>query len=163
MCELLHRRGVAGATVLLGFDGTGHGERRRARFFGANADVPTMIIAVGSGERIGRVLPELGALLRRPLVTLERVRVCKRDGALVERPHALPGTDAHGMPLWQKPMIFTYPCKLGTPSVSRSARLAIKNQNGVAHGRTDRSAKVIGYRSKSNVVTRTHDAQNPKH
>jgi hypothetical protein len=32
---------------------------------GANADVPTMIIAVGDGERIGRVLPELGGLLRR--------------------------------------------------------------------------------------------------
>ena len=30
-----------------------------------------------------------------------------------------------------------YPCKLGTPSVSLSARLATKNQNGVAHGRTD--------------------------
>ena len=50
----------------------------RARFLAANANVPMMIIAVGSGERIGRVLPELGALLRRPLITLERVRVCKR-------------------------------------------------------------------------------------
>ena len=107
VCDLLHRRGVAGATVLLGVDGTAHGERRRARFFGANPDVPMMIIAVGSGESIGRVLPELGALLERPLVTLERVRVCKRDGALVERPPTLPGTDEHGMPMWQKLMIFT--------------------------------------------------------
>jgi PII-like signaling protein len=32
---------------------------------------------VGAGEQIGRVLPEPGALLRRPLLTLERVRVCK--------------------------------------------------------------------------------------
>jgi PII-like signaling protein len=107
VCDLLHRRGVAGATVLLGVDGTAHGERRRARFFAGNADVPMMIIAVGSGESIGRVLPELGALLNRPLVTLERVRVCKRDGELVERPHALPGTDSHGLPMWQKLMIFT--------------------------------------------------------
>jgi PII-like signaling protein len=107
VCELLHRRGVAGATVLLGVDGTAHGERERARFFGGNTDVPMMIIAVGSGESIGRVLPELGALLRRPLVTLERVRVCKRDGELVERPPALPGTDSHGMAMWQKLMIFT--------------------------------------------------------
>jgi PII-like signaling protein len=96
VCELLHRRGVAGATVLLGVDGTAHGERERARFFGGNADVPMMIIAVGSGASIGRVLPELGALLRRPLVTLERVRVCKRDGELIERPPALPGTDSYG-------------------------------------------------------------------
>ena len=27
-----------------------------------------------------------------------------------------------------------YPCELGTPSVSRGAQLATKNQNGVAHG-----------------------------
>jgi PII-like signaling protein len=107
VCDLLHRRGVAGATVLLGVDGTAHGERRRARFLATNADVPMMIIAVGSGERIGRVLPELGALLRRPMITLERVRVCKRDGELVERPHALPSTDGHGMAMWQKLMIFT--------------------------------------------------------
>jgi CheY-specific phosphatase CheX len=30
-----------------------------------------------------------------------------------------------------------YPCKLGTPSVSRNARLATENQDGVAYGRTD--------------------------
>jgi hypothetical protein len=48
-----------------------------------NAGTPMMVIAVGSGARIGRVLPELGALLRRPLLTLERVRICKRDGSLL--------------------------------------------------------------------------------
>lgn len=107
VCDLLHRRGVAGATVLLGVDGTVQGRRRRARFFAGNDDVPMMIIAVGSGERVGAVLPELGALLHRPLVTLERVRVCKRDGELVEPPHALPGADASGLPMWQKLMIYT--------------------------------------------------------
>jgi PII-like signaling protein len=60
VCELLHRRGLSGATVLLGVDGTRHGERARARFFGRDADVPMMIIAVGPGERIAYVLPELG-------------------------------------------------------------------------------------------------------
>lgn len=107
VCDLLHRRGIDGATVLLGVDGTAHGRRTRARFFGRNADVPMMIIAVGSGERIGRVLPELGGLLRRPLITLERVRVCKREGELIERPHALPTTDEHGMAGWQKLMVYT--------------------------------------------------------
>jgi PII-like signaling protein len=107
VCELLHRRGIAGATVLLGVDGTAHGQRRRARFFGRNADVPMMIIAVGSGDCIGRVLPELGGLLRRPLITLERVRVCKRDGTLIERPHAVVATDEHGMAVWQKLMVYT--------------------------------------------------------
>ncbi|HEU0087132.1 MAG TPA: DUF190 domain-containing protein [Pseudonocardiaceae bacterium] len=117
VCDLLHRRGIDGATVLLGVDGTAHGQRVRARFFGRNADVPMMIIAVGSGERIGRVLPELGGLLAGPLITLERVRVCKRDGELIERPQALPGTDEHGLAGWQKLMVYTSERALhqGTP------------------------------------------------
>jgi PII-like signaling protein len=41
------------------------------------------------------------------VATLERIQVCKRDGRLLARPHALPGTDAHGLPLWQKLMIYT--------------------------------------------------------
>src|SRR6202044_2339464 len=86
VCELLHRRGIAGATALLGVDGTAHGERERAAFFSRNAGTPMMVIAVGSGERIARVLPELGALLRQPLLTLERVTICKRDGHLLCRP-----------------------------------------------------------------------------
>jgi PII-like signaling protein len=107
VCDLLHRRGVAGATALLGVDGTAHGRRERARFFSRNAAVPMMVIAVGDGDRIGRVLPELGGLLADPLVTLERVRVCKRDGELLAAPDALPGADEHGLALWQKIMIFT--------------------------------------------------------
>ena len=107
VCDLLHRRGVAGATALLGVDGTAHGQRERASFFSRNAGTPMMVIAVGSGERIGRVLPELGGLLRRPLLTLERVRICKRDGKLLCPPSALPGTDETGMPLWHKLMVYT--------------------------------------------------------
>jgi PII-like signaling protein len=107
LCDLLYRRQLAGASVFLGVDGTAHGQRERARFFDRNVDVPVMIIAVGSGEQIGRVLPELGGLIRRPLITVERVRVCKRDGELLERPHALPGTDEHGLGLWQKLMVYT--------------------------------------------------------
>jgi PII-like signaling protein len=107
VCELLHRRGVAGASVLLGVDGTRRGRRARARFFSANADVPIMVIAVGTGERIAAVLPELADMLREPLLTLERVRICKRDGQLLATPHRLPAADAHGRALWQKLMIYT--------------------------------------------------------
>jgi PII-like signaling protein len=107
LCDLMYRRGLAGASVFLGVDGTAHGRRERARLFDRNADVPVMIIAVGRGEQIGRILPELGGLLRHPLITIERVRVCKRDGRLLERPHALPGTDEHGLALWQKVMVYT--------------------------------------------------------
>ena len=66
VCDLLHRRGIAGATALLGVDGTAHGRRERAAFFSRNAGTPMMVIAVGSGERIGRVLPELGGAAAPP-------------------------------------------------------------------------------------------------
>jgi PII-like signaling protein len=104
--DLLHARGIAGASVLLGVDGTRGGRRFRASFFGRNAEVPCMVIAVGNGTRIAQALPEVAALVREPLMTLERVRVCKRDGALLATPHELPGTDEQGRPLWQKLTIY---------------------------------------------------------
>ena len=107
VCDLLYRRGIAGATVLLGVDGTAHGTRERAAFFSRNAGTPMMVIAVGSGARILRVLPELGALLRRPLLTLERVRICRRDGERLRPPSGLPETDDSGMPVWHKLMVYT--------------------------------------------------------
>ena len=107
VCDLLHRRGLAGATVLLGVDGTIAGRRERARFFGRNPNVPMMIVAVGSGEQMAGVIPELEALLDRPLLTLERVRVCKRDGRLLERPPQVQARDETGLPLWQKLMVYT--------------------------------------------------------
>jgi PII-like signaling protein len=104
--DLLHRHGVAGATVLLGVDGTVRGARQRARFFATNADVPLMVIAVGDGRQIAAALPELGVLLRRPLATLERVRICKRDGQRLALPRHVPETDASGLQMWQKLMVY---------------------------------------------------------
>jgi PII-like signaling protein len=104
---LLRRRGIAGATVLLGVDGTAHGERRRARFFGRNAGVPLMIISVGEGDRIAGLLPELGALLSRPLVTLERVSVLKRDGRRLSELQLVPHRDPSGLGVWQKLMMYS--------------------------------------------------------
>lgn len=107
ICDLLHSNDIAGATALLGVDGTAHGTRKRARFLGRNSDVPMMVIAVGSGDRIAAVLPKLRAQLTDPLVTVERVQVCKRDGTLLASPHALPETDTDGLPLWQKIMVYS--------------------------------------------------------
>jgi PII-like signaling protein len=104
--DLLHRCGIAGATVLLGVDGTAHGVRQRARFFGRNADVPLMIISVGDGERIGAALPELGRMLAQPLLTLERITVCKRDGQRLAEPRHLPDSDPSGLQMWQKLMVY---------------------------------------------------------
>ena len=104
--DALRRHGVAGATVLLGVDGTAHGVRQRARFFARNAEVPLMIISVGEGGAIARALPDLGAMLQRPLMTLERVRLCKRDGVLMSEPAHLPDSDPTGLGIWQKLMVY---------------------------------------------------------
>jgi PII-like signaling protein len=104
--DLLHQCGIAGATVLLGVDGTAHGVRQRATFFGSNAQVPLMIIAVGDGDRIAGLLPEVGSMLKDPIVTLERVRVCKRDGEKLAEPRHLPETDPSGLDVWQKLMVY---------------------------------------------------------
>jgi PII-like signaling protein len=92
--------------VLLGVDGTAHGNRRRASFLGGNVDLPVMVISVGDGERIAEALPDVGALLSRPLMTLERVRVLKRDGERLAEPPSLPASDPSGHALWLKLMVY---------------------------------------------------------
>jgi PII-like signaling protein len=107
VCDLLHRRGFSGGAVFLGVDGTAHGERYRAAFFSRNVNVPLMIIAIGTAAQVSATVAELGALAPRALLTVERVRLCKRGGALLDRPHTLPDADEHGRPLWQKLMVHT--------------------------------------------------------
>jgi PII-like signaling protein len=84
---------VAGASVLLAVDGTLHGQRRRARFFARNADVPLMLSAVGPAASLGRALPELAGLLDEPVAIIERVEVCKADGRLLSTPSSPTKTD----------------------------------------------------------------------
>jgi PII-like signaling protein len=107
VCALLRRNGFAGAWVFLGVDGTAHGERRRAHFVSRNTDVPLMIIAVGTTAQVARSMPALQSGLQRPLITVERARLCKRDGILLDRPASLPASDEQGRRLWQKVMVFT--------------------------------------------------------
>lgn len=103
--HLLRSHGFDGATVLLGVDGLAHSARHRARFFSRNTNVPLMIIASGSGEAVQSALPPLGRLLGNPLLTLERVRVCKRDGVRLAEPRHLAETDDAGLGIWQKLMV----------------------------------------------------------
>ena len=136
VCDLLYREGVAGASVFLGVDGTVRGQRQRARFFSRNVDVPMMIISVGSAESIARVVPQLGATLRQPLLTVERIRVCKRDGELLSRPDALPMADDQGRPLWQKLMVYTSSAALYRGAPIHRALIRELRTSGVASGAT---------------------------
>jgi PII-like signaling protein len=102
ICRALHESGVTGATVLLGVDGTRDGARERAHFFARNQNVPLMVVSVGDQDRIGAAIGRLEQMLSEPLFTLEDVRICKRDGLLLERPHDETSTSAYGMDVRQK-------------------------------------------------------------
>jgi PII-like signaling protein len=108
VCGLLYRRGIAGATVLSGIDGTARGRRERAQFLRRDADAPLEVIAVGHGDQIAMVLPELGMLFRHPVMTVEKVRICKRDGKLISRPQVRPATgELAGMAARLKLTVYT--------------------------------------------------------
>jgi PII-like signaling protein len=94
--------GASGASVLLAVDGTLHGERRRARFFARNADVPLMVIAVGNPDRVAAALPELAGMLDTPVATVERVQVCRAAGQRVSEPATVASHDRGGGPIRQK-------------------------------------------------------------
>jgi PII-like signaling protein len=102
VCRSLRESGVAGATVLLGVDGTRDGARKRARFFARNQDVPLMVVSVGDQSRIGAAIGRLEQRLSEPLFTLEDVLICKRDGLLLERPHNKASTGTYGVDVRQK-------------------------------------------------------------
>lgn len=89
ICRLLYERGVSGATVLLGVDGTMRGQRQRARFLARNERVPVTVLAVGESASIRASAEELRRRMPEALLTIERVRVCKRDGELLQSPHTV--------------------------------------------------------------------------
>jgi PII-like signaling protein len=105
--DCLHRHEVAGASVLLGLDGTAHGARQRAHFFARNTRVPVMIQSVGESSRIASALEEIAGMLSEPAMALERVRVCKRDGVLLAEPLRPPAVDGAGRAYWQKLVVYT--------------------------------------------------------
>jgi PII-like signaling protein len=102
---MLREAGAAGASVLLGVDGTLHGERRRARFFARNEGVPLMLLALGSGAALGGALPALVELIYEPVLTIERVRICRSIGQTLAEPGTVPERDQSGLPIWQKIMV----------------------------------------------------------
>ncbi len=104
--DCLRRHGVDGASVLLGLDGTAAGVRRRGRFFARNEHVPLIIQSVGAGAAIAPALAEISTMLDGPTMTLERARVCKRDGVLLAEPQQPPPADAAGLEYWQKLVVY---------------------------------------------------------
>ena len=101
-CEVLQRHGIGGATVLVAVDGTRDGARVRARLLAHNADVPVLVVAVGRGEAVASAAAELDQRLQQPLMTLERVQVCRRDGQHLADPEPVPPVLEHDLVWGQK-------------------------------------------------------------
>lgn len=74
--ERLGERGIAGATVLRGIEGFGAKQHLHStRILSLSTDLPILIEAVDSEEKIRAVLPELDEMLGDGLITLEKVEV----------------------------------------------------------------------------------------
>lgn len=105
--DILRRHGVAGATALLGVDGTYHGRRRRATFFSPRREAPLVIISVGRRETLAAALPDLSKALEWPLVTLEGIAQLKHDGVQLEELPTPPDPDHGGLGVWQTIRVYT--------------------------------------------------------
>lgn len=74
--ERLRERGLAGTTVLRGIEGFGAKQRLHStRILSLSEDLPILIEAVDTEEKIRAVLPELDEMLTDGLITIERVEV----------------------------------------------------------------------------------------
>jgi PII-like signaling protein len=72
----LRRRGLAGATLLRGIEGFGANQHLHStRILSLSEDLPILIEAVDTEEKVRAVLPELDEMLQDGLMTLEKVEV----------------------------------------------------------------------------------------
>jgi PII-like signaling protein len=101
-CEVLQQHGMLGATVLLGVDGTREGHRTRARLLGHNRDVPVLVVALGPGDAVAGAAGALDVALDSPLMTLERVQVCRRSGGPSAEPEPVAPVLEHDLVWGQK-------------------------------------------------------------
>lgn len=79
--ERAHDAGLAGATVVRGFEGFGASSRiHTARILRMSEDLPVVIIIVDQPDRIDAFLPMLDDLIDEGLVVREQVEVVKYVG-----------------------------------------------------------------------------------
>ncbi len=105
--DVLRRNGAAGATALLGVDGTHNGRRERATFLSPRRNAPMVIIAVGPRPALAAALPHLARALERPVVTLEGIAQLKHGGTRLEQPPAPSDHDLQGSQVWQTIRVYT--------------------------------------------------------
>lgn len=78
LLELLRRDGGAGATVMRGLAGYGaHSKIHTSSIVDMSPDLPLVLEWIDTEERVGRVLPDLEAMLQGGLITTDPVRIIR--------------------------------------------------------------------------------------
>ena len=76
-----HKAGLAGATVLRGYEGYGASSRiHTSRILSLTEDLPTVILIVDTSERIRAFLPQVEELVTEGLIILDEVEVVRYVG-----------------------------------------------------------------------------------
>ena len=78
LVEMLRKEGFAGATVLRGVSGFGaHSVYHSQKLLDLSADLPMIIEAVESEEKINTVMPRIDTMMSGGMITMEKVRVIR--------------------------------------------------------------------------------------
>lgn len=87
--EIVHRAhtsGLAGASVLRGFEGYGASNRiHTSRLLSLSEDLPMAVIIVDTADRIRAFLPQLEEIVTEGLVILDEVEVVRYVGRSTQR------------------------------------------------------------------------------
>ncbi|MCC6485038.1 MAG: DUF190 domain-containing protein [Armatimonadetes bacterium] len=76
--EMARKEGLAGATVIKGFEGFGaHSHLHTANILRLSEDLPVLVEIVDIEERIRAFLPQLDGMVNEGLITIEDVEVVK--------------------------------------------------------------------------------------
>lgn len=78
LVEMLRKEGFAGATVLRGICGFGaNSVYHSQKLLDLSADLPMIIEAVESEEKVNAVMPRIDAMMSGGMITMEKVKVIR--------------------------------------------------------------------------------------
>lgn len=78
LLEMLRKEGFAGATVLRGICGFGaHSVYHSQKLLDLSADLPMIIEAVESEEKVNAVMPRIDTMMSGGMITMEKVKVIR--------------------------------------------------------------------------------------
>lgn len=78
LVDMLRKEGFAGATVLRGICGFGaHSVYHSQKLLDLSSDLPMIIEAVESEEKVNAVMPRIDAMMSGGMITMEKVKVIR--------------------------------------------------------------------------------------